>query len=496
MKDEGKLRAFVSDLDDDAGLKRKRARTAADPGLDKATFQWFAQKSVNTPISGVLLQGQAVKFHQQMRPDGPEFVASNGWLHRFKKRHGIGCVGINGEIKSADTGAAQEFIPELEKYIMDNNYTDMQIYNADESGLYYRILPSRTLALKRNKATAQQGLKVIKDRVTLLFACNRAGTHKLQPLMIRKFNAPRCFHHINRSTLPLAYTHSKKAWMTSYLFSEWFHKTFVPAVRRELKSHGMEPRAVLLLDNCPAHPPAHTLCSKDGKIHVKYLPPNTTSLCQPLDQGIIACFKAHYRKNLVRNILDEDTQVTAFLKAFTLKDAMYVSSKAWKAVTQTCIRNCWNKGLPRALADSDDEEEETDFHGFMDPAFVQAVTAKLPEELEEAGSVEQLMDAWSSADNDCPIAQELTEEEIVEGVLGEEEEEEEPVDPEEPAQDPNKVNNAQALKSAECLMLYYEQNGMTLQTYQMQPLVREARRRVNETQKQGKISDFFNVGRP
>ena len=221
LKDEDKLRGFVRDLDDDAGLKRKRARTAADPGVDKATFQWFAQKSVNTPISGVLLQAQAVKFHEQMRPDGPEFVASNGWLHRFKNRHGIGCVGINGEIKSADTGAAEEFIPELEKYIMENGYTDMQIYNADETTLYYRILPSRTLALKRNKASAQQGLKVIKDRVTLLFCCNRAGTHKVQPLMIGKFNAPTCFHHINRSTLPLQYTHSKKAWMTSSLFNEF-----------------------------------------------------------------------------------------------------------------------------------------------------------------------------------------------------------------------------------------------------------------------------------
>ena len=164
---------------------------------------------------------------------------------------------------------------------------DTQTYNADETALYYRIMPNRTLALKKNK-TAHQGYKEIKDRVTLLFCCNRAGTHKLRPLMIGKSKNPRCFNHINRTTLPLDYMNSAKAWMTGYLFKDWFHNTFVPAVRRELKSIGMPPRAVLLLDNCPAYPQAVDLCSKDGKICVKYLPKNTTSLCQPLDQGIIA----------------------------------------------------------------------------------------------------------------------------------------------------------------------------------------------------------------
>lgn len=180
-KEEDKLREFVQDLDDDAGLQRKRARTAADPGLDKATYQWFAQKSVESPISGALLQEQAVKFHGELRgPDGPEFVASNGWLAKFKRRHQIHGVKINGEIKSADTAGAEAFLPEFQQWVTDNGYTDAQVYNADETALYYRILPNKTLAFKKNK-TAHQGHKIIKDRVTLLFCCNRAGTHKLKP---------------------------------------------------------------------------------------------------------------------------------------------------------------------------------------------------------------------------------------------------------------------------------------------------------------------------
>jgi hypothetical protein len=193
--------------------------------------------------------------------------------------------------------------------------------------------------------------------------------------------------------LPLEYTNSAKAWMTSTLFENWFHHTFVPAVRSELKAHKMEPRAVLLLDNCPAHPPEWSLTSKDGKITVKYLPKSTTSLCQPLDQGIIACFKAYYRKNLVRNMLEEDTTVTTFLKSFTLKDALWVSAKSWDSVTWKTIVKCWDKGLPNThQAESDDEDEDdAPLFSFNDPTLVAAVTKTMPDHVEEAGSVEELM---------------------------------------------------------------------------------------------------------
>ena len=56
----------------------------------------------------------------------------------------------------------------------------------------------------------------------------------------------------------------------------------------------MSLKALLLVDNAPGHP--QTL-GADSDIEVMFLPPNTTSLIQPLDQGIIATFKAYYTRH-------------------------------------------------------------------------------------------------------------------------------------------------------------------------------------------------------
>ena len=61
----------------------------------------------------------------------------------------------------------------------------------------------------------------------------------------------------------------------------------MPLVREKLKSLGEKPKAVLVLDNCSAHPDAEDLVSDDGAIYAKFLPANVTSLIQPMNQGVI-----------------------------------------------------------------------------------------------------------------------------------------------------------------------------------------------------------------
>jgi hypothetical protein len=83
---------------------------------------------------------------------------------------------------------------------------------------------------------------------------------------------------------------NKKAWMTGYLFKDWFFNCFILEVEAYIKDINPDFKVLLLVDNAPGHP-------KDlhhPNVKVIFLPPNTTSLIQPLDQGIIAIFKAYY----------------------------------------------------------------------------------------------------------------------------------------------------------------------------------------------------------
>lgn len=103
--------------------------------------------------------------------------------------------------------------------------TEQQMYNADESALYYRLLPKKTFVAANEKGAP--GSKTAKERLTFMLCANADGSHKLKTLVIGKSKNPRCFKGFNN---PLLYSSSKSAWMTRHIFKEWFHKDFVKEV--------------------------------------------------------------------------------------------------------------------------------------------------------------------------------------------------------------------------------------------------------------------------
>ena len=51
----------------------------------------------------------------------------------------------------------------------------------------------------------------------------------------------------------------------------------------------------LVVDNAPCHPTLKNLTN----VELVFLPPNTTSKTQPMDQGVIQNLEVHYRKRVV-----------------------------------------------------------------------------------------------------------------------------------------------------------------------------------------------------
>ena len=70
------------------------------------------------------------------------------------------------------------------------------------------------------------------------------------------------------------------------VYRNWFYNNFVT---KFLLRKGLPAKAVLLVDNAPVHDIIQL-----GEIWVEFLPPNTTSLIQPMDQGPIAALEKLY----------------------------------------------------------------------------------------------------------------------------------------------------------------------------------------------------------
>ena len=61
-------------------------------------------------------------LYQQLYPDKSEdeFNASNGWLHRFNRRHDTRKLTMKGESLSANSEAAEEFKVLIQRYVEEN----------------------------------------------------------------------------------------------------------------------------------------------------------------------------------------------------------------------------------------------------------------------------------------------------------------------------------------------------------------------------------------
>ena len=81
--------------------------------------------------------------------------------------------------------------------------------------------------------------------------------------------------------------------MTASIYQEWLSEW-----DRKLRNKG---RKILLLQDDFS---GHIIPDNLTNIHVENFAPNLTAHVQPNDQGIICCFKAHYRAKFIHRAID------------------------------------------------------------------------------------------------------------------------------------------------------------------------------------------------
>lgn len=115
----------------------KRHKAVTYPLMEEALNNWFLTRQEMVNMSGDLLKLKGAYFLKELYPDAGPFEFSNGWLDRFKARYSIKSFRRFGESGSADMALVEEVLPGLRAVL--NKYEWKDIYNMDETGLFYRM---------------------------------------------------------------------------------------------------------------------------------------------------------------------------------------------------------------------------------------------------------------------------------------------------------------------------------------------------------------------
>ena len=308
-------------------VTRARYRAITFQEVDVELFDWVTCNQGCMPITETVLIEQATYIARKIKAIRETEHMTRGWILSFRKRHAIRQRAVCGEAAAVDKSVINIALPQLQQRISE--FEPQDVFNYDESCLFYRLEPNKTLATK-----PISGRKKDLERITIGLCTNALGTEKLNPIVIGKYRKPRCFKNIsNINNLQIVYRHNKTAWMTGTIFKEW-----IINVDNQISINTPDRKILMIMDNATCH----VIPEIDLKsIEILFLPPKSTAVLQPLDAGIIASFKTKYRSIFVRNLLEERRKSNIPLDKLNILQAIKFITRSWDEITSTIIQNCW-----------------------------------------------------------------------------------------------------------------------------------------------------------
>ncbi|RHZ08639.1 hypothetical protein DYB26_014715 [Aphanomyces astaci] len=162
------------------------------------------------------------------------------------------------------------------------------IYNVDETGFHYDMPPKYIWSARGGDANISTGEKHSLRMTAVLTV--RANGDKLPILFVIR-GAPG--GRFETSELPLfprghVYAVQQKAWMDNTVWNYYL---------RTLLANNLSDHSVVLLDNFASHvnDDSYRIVHEALGSLLCPIPPNATSICQPLDVGVMAPFKRYLR---------------------------------------------------------------------------------------------------------------------------------------------------------------------------------------------------------
>ncbi|XP_023239129.1 tigger transposable element-derived protein 1-like [Centruroides sculpturatus] len=296
--------------------------------VEKLLLIWINEKQLaGDSVSEAIICEKAKNLYNDLliqtpspSADRQDFKARRGWFDKFRRRTGIHSVIRHGEASSSNEKATKAFVDEFAEFVKSEGYVWNQVFNCDETGLFWKRMPRRTYITQEEKALSGP----MKDRLTLLFCANARGDLKIKPLLVYSAENIRVFKSKNviKSKLPIQ-------WKANSKHGKWIFLL-----------------CLLLMDNAPAHPPnlEDDLDSEHDFVKVKFFPPNTTPLLQPMDQQVTN---------------DTDLNLRTFWKEhFNILHCINLIDKAWSEVSHRTLQSPWRKLWPTCVPERNFKEFE------------------------------------------------------------------------------------------------------------------------------------------
>jgi hypothetical protein len=162
--------------------------------MELALKRWFLEQHDKVNLNGDMLHAKVARFLQELHHDAPEMAFSQGWLEKFKDRHESKSFRRFGESGTLDMEAVGTAL--LDIHAVVDAYAKKDVFNMDETGLYWRLQADNSLATHQ-----LEGRKINKERIILVICANSDNSEKIPLTIIDKHLNPRCFQGINCNTL-------------------------------------------------------------------------------------------------------------------------------------------------------------------------------------------------------------------------------------------------------------------------------------------------------
>ncbi|CAA9997224.1 unnamed protein product [Nesidiocoris tenuis] len=298
-----------------------KAENSARLGTELSNLVVTSQKN------GVELSMDEIKIKCQALKDSlgiTDVDVTDEWLTEWKKKSGKPAKRPYRSRKSPSSFicANEEIIDDWSGAVRAAliNYHPDDIFNAVESGIYFKSLPGLN-----NSQT---------DWMTVFFACNMSGIEKKQLLVIGKSTNQLSLGIL---TLPVDFASNENAWMTAEIFT-----SFVTDWDR--RAGQSRRRIALIVEESPVHPRVDL-----SWIELFFVPKNVCNL-PPLKRGVISLVKNLYRKELlkaVKKLAPDSRQIESTVEKISVIDAAFMLSSAWAEVDKSSMVTAFvHSGFP------------------------------------------------------------------------------------------------------------------------------------------------------